>query len=147
MPPSNLGIVFGPTLLRTAEGSASLSSLVDTVHQTRAIQLLIEHANEVFDFRELTVIRETPVKVSNRQPESSFSLGLVRSFSFIDRKKSKEVDPEWKGEHKYSEGNYIINYNNFLIKAKRHCYTGQYEKYCETRIVFFRTLKMTFSLG
>ena len=35
MPPSNLGIVFGPTLLRTSEGSASLSSLVDTVHQVR----------------------------------------------------------------------------------------------------------------
>ncbi|XP_063872353.1 rho GTPase-activating protein 45-like [Scylla paramamosain] len=32
------GIVFGPTLLRTSEGSASLSSLVDTVHQTRAIE-------------------------------------------------------------------------------------------------------------
>lgn len=48
MPPSNLGIVFGPTLLRTAEGSASLSSLVDTVHQTRAIELLIMCVNEIF---------------------------------------------------------------------------------------------------
>ncbi|XP_042242291.1 rho GTPase-activating protein 45-like isoform X2 [Homarus americanus] len=48
MPSSNLGIVFGPTLLRTSEGSASLSSLVDTVHQTRAIELLIMFANEIF---------------------------------------------------------------------------------------------------
>ncbi|XP_045139333.1 rho GTPase-activating protein 45-like isoform X4 [Portunus trituberculatus] len=48
MPPSNLGIVFGPTLLRTSEGSASLSSLVDTVHQTRAIELLIMCVNEIF---------------------------------------------------------------------------------------------------
>ncbi|XP_035220982.1 rho GTPase-activating protein 45-like isoform X2 [Stegodyphus dumicola] len=48
MPPSNLGIVFGPTLLRTSEGSASLSSLVDTVHQTRVIELLILHADEIF---------------------------------------------------------------------------------------------------
>ena len=132
MPPSNLGIVFGPTLLRTAEGSASLSSLVDTVHQTRAIQLLIEHAHEIFDFHELTAIRETPVKVSNRQPESSFSLGLVRSFSFIDRKKTKEVDPERKGEQKYNEGNCVINYNNFLS-------TMRTEKY------LFDTLKMIFS--
>jgi hypothetical protein len=48
MPPSNLGIVFGPTLLRTAEGSASLSSLVDTVHQTRAIELMIANAQDIF---------------------------------------------------------------------------------------------------
>ncbi|XP_069955191.1 rho GTPase-activating protein 45 isoform X4 [Cherax quadricarinatus] len=48
MPSSNLGIVFGPTLLRTSEGSASLSSLVDTVHQTRAIELLIMFAYEIF---------------------------------------------------------------------------------------------------
>ncbi|XP_054718657.1 rho GTPase-activating protein 45-like isoform X2 [Uloborus diversus] len=48
MPPSNLGIVFGPTLLRTSEGSASLSSLVDTVHQTRVIELLITHAYDIF---------------------------------------------------------------------------------------------------
>ncbi|XP_069156108.1 rho GTPase-activating protein 45 isoform X4 [Procambarus clarkii] len=53
MPSSNLGIVFGPTLLRTSEGSASLSSLVDTVHQTRAIELLIMFANEIFGQPEL----------------------------------------------------------------------------------------------
>lgn len=43
-----IGIVFGPTLLRTSEGSASLSSLVDTVHQTRAIELLVIYADEIF---------------------------------------------------------------------------------------------------
>jgi hypothetical protein len=48
MPASNLGIVFGPTLLRTSEGSATLSSLVDTVHQTKVIELLIEHADIIF---------------------------------------------------------------------------------------------------
>jgi RhoGAP domain. len=48
MPPSNLGIVFGPTLLRTAEGSASLSCLVDTVHQTRVIELMIANAQDIF---------------------------------------------------------------------------------------------------
>ncbi|XP_022235075.1 rho GTPase-activating protein 45-like isoform X2 [Limulus polyphemus] len=48
MPPSNLGIVFGPTLLQTSEGSASLSSLVDTIHQTRVIELLISYADKIF---------------------------------------------------------------------------------------------------
>ncbi|XP_077549411.1 rho GTPase-activating protein 45-like [Haemaphysalis longicornis] len=48
MPAGNLAIVFGPTLLRTSEGSASLSSLVDTVHQTRIVELLIAHVDSVF---------------------------------------------------------------------------------------------------
>ncbi|XP_071119563.1 rho GTPase-activating protein 45-like isoform X2 [Haliotis cracherodii] len=48
MSSSNLGIVFGPTLLRPAEGTASLASLVDTPHQTRAIELLISSAQTIF---------------------------------------------------------------------------------------------------
>ena len=40
--------VFGPTLLRTTEGSASLSSLVDTVHQTRVVELLTRHTDNIF---------------------------------------------------------------------------------------------------
>ena len=40
--------MFGPTLLKTTEGSASLSSLVDTVHQTRVVELLTKHANNIF---------------------------------------------------------------------------------------------------
>ncbi|CAL4067534.1 unnamed protein product, partial [Meganyctiphanes norvegica] len=68
MPSSNLGIVFGPTLLRTAEGSASLSSLVDTVHQTRAIELLITFANEVFGSSEnylplTSLVTRSPVEI------------------------------------------------------------------------------------
>lgn len=48
MPANNLGIVFGPTLLRANESIASLSTLVDTVHQNRVIELLIINYNELF---------------------------------------------------------------------------------------------------
>ena len=44
MNPSNLGIVFGPTLLRPSEGPVNLDSLIDTAHQTRAVELLIVHS-------------------------------------------------------------------------------------------------------
>ena len=44
--------MFGPTLLKTTEGSASLSSLVDTVHQTRVVELLTKHANTIFGSNE-----------------------------------------------------------------------------------------------
>ena len=43
-----LYLVFGPTLLKTTEGSASLSSLVDTVHQTRVVELLTKYSDTIF---------------------------------------------------------------------------------------------------
>ncbi|XP_061175377.1 uncharacterized protein LOC133184348 isoform X2 [Saccostrea echinata] len=48
MTASNLGIVFGPTLLRPLEGTGSLASLVDTPHQTRTVELLIANVKEIF---------------------------------------------------------------------------------------------------
>ncbi|XP_064604418.1 rho GTPase-activating protein 45-like isoform X2 [Liolophura sinensis] len=48
MSTNNLGIVFGPTLLRPREGTASLTSLVDTPHQTHMVELLIDSAEEIF---------------------------------------------------------------------------------------------------
>ncbi|XP_067938057.1 rho GTPase-activating protein 45-like isoform X2 [Watersipora subatra] len=48
MNPSNLGIVFGPTLLRPSEGPVNLNSLIDTAHQTRAVELLIVNSTVLF---------------------------------------------------------------------------------------------------
>ncbi|XP_055956344.1 mucin-5AC-like [Patella vulgata] len=48
MSAANLGIVFGPTLLKPYEGVASLASLVDTPHQTLAIEMLISSAQTIF---------------------------------------------------------------------------------------------------
>ncbi|XP_006898071.1 PREDICTED: minor histocompatibility protein HA-1 [Elephantulus edwardii] len=51
MTPGNLGIVFGPTLLRPrpTEATVSLSSLVDYPHQARVVETLIAHYGLVFD--------------------------------------------------------------------------------------------------
>ncbi|KAK7468187.1 hypothetical protein BaRGS_00036600 [Batillaria attramentaria] len=72
MTSSNLGIVFGPTLLRPLEGTASLASLVDTPHQTRAIELLIINAEYVFgpgdDYQ--LVPDQTPVEALEDSAES-----------------------------------------------------------------------------
>lgn len=91
MPPSNLGIVFGPTLLRTSEGSASLSSLVDTVHQTRAIELLITYAKDVFgpsDAYEVDYEHTLPFKQSEsdrqvRPPESPVKVVAAGGFDIL----------------------------------------------------------------
>lgn len=48
MSPSNLGIVFGPTLLRSNDDPSCMFSLMDTVHQTRVVELIIALADEIF---------------------------------------------------------------------------------------------------
>ncbi|XP_033636415.1 rho GTPase-activating protein 45-like isoform X2 [Asterias rubens] len=67
MTASNLSIVFGPTLLRPNDNTASLSALVDMPHQTRAIEMLILYA-EVFG------PRETQVEQFQSEPRTSSPL-------------------------------------------------------------------------
>ncbi|NXP79296.1 RHG29 protein, partial [Ramphastos sulfuratus] len=51
MSASNLGIIFGPTLIRPRQTDAtvSLSSLVDYPAQARVVELLITHYEKIFD--------------------------------------------------------------------------------------------------
>ena len=57
MPASNLAIVLGPTLLWSNEEAvgtagaaraASLATIMETPHQARVIELLSNHANDIF---------------------------------------------------------------------------------------------------
>ncbi|NXL43664.1 RHG29 protein, partial [Podilymbus podiceps] len=51
MSASNLGIIFGPTLIRPRQTDAtvSLSSLVDYPYQARVVELLITYCEKIFD--------------------------------------------------------------------------------------------------
>ncbi|MBN3292864.1 RHG29 protein, partial [Polypterus senegalus] len=51
MSASNLGIIFGPTLIkpRQTDADVSLSSLVDYPYQARIVELLITHFDKMFD--------------------------------------------------------------------------------------------------
>ncbi|XP_065576671.1 rho GTPase-activating protein 45-like [Artemia franciscana] len=82
MPPSNLGIVFGPTLLRTAE-SATLNCLIDTVQQSRVIELLITHCDHIFgcEMPQERLIKAKDEQKTVRTPK--------RSSSFNEKKKTK----------------------------------------------------------
>ncbi|XP_074643925.1 rho GTPase-activating protein 29-like isoform X2 [Tubulanus polymorphus] len=94
MTASNLGIVFGPTLLKPREGGASLNSLLDTAHQTRVIELMISNSEKIFgpadDFMPMTVATER-----NHSPDS----GKFRSSSVdpdeknIQRRQSSCLEP------------------------------------------------------
>uniref|UniRef100_A0A2K5PTK3 Rho GTPase activating protein 45 n=1 Tax=Cebus imitator TaxID=2715852 RepID=A0A2K5PTK3_CEBIM len=70
MTPGNLGIVFGPTLLRPrpTEATVSLSSLVDYPHQARVIETLIVHYGLVFE-DELEETPECQDEPSNQRAE------------------------------------------------------------------------------
>ncbi|XP_036625374.1 rho GTPase-activating protein 45 isoform X2 [Trichosurus vulpecula] len=75
MTPSNLGIVFGPTLLRPrpTEATVSLSSLVDYPHQARIVETLISFYDIIFEVPAEDMLEESPsseVSVQEDGPSS-----------------------------------------------------------------------------
>ncbi|XP_014344039.1 rho GTPase-activating protein 45 [Latimeria chalumnae] len=72
MTPSNLGIVFGPTLMRPrpTEATVSLSSLVDYPHQARIIETMIVFYAVIFESAEL-VLNSDEETLDQGQPLSS----------------------------------------------------------------------------
>ncbi|KAL4635108.1 rho GTPase-activating protein 29-like isoform X1 [Arapaima gigas] len=62
MTASNLGIIFGPTLIkpRGADADVSLSSLVDYPYQALIVELLIRHYEKIFDVSAGTLPAHSP---------------------------------------------------------------------------------------
>jgi len=58
MPVSNLAIVFGPTLLWSNKGNTSLTTVMETPHQARAIELISSHAAEIFGPQESVIPKD-----------------------------------------------------------------------------------------
>ncbi|XP_035827402.1 rho GTPase-activating protein 45 isoform X1 [Aplysia californica] len=101
MSASNLGIVFGPTLLRPLEGSASLASLVDTPHQTRAIDLLITNAHVIFgpseDFQ--VAPSQTPIEQLNQALDGVLMPGQhLADHAQMQKQKQKSPDVSSQAE-------------------------------------------------
>lgn len=69
MTASNLGIIFGPTLIkpRQADAEVSLSSLVDYPYQALIVELLIRHHQMIFD-TPLSPLSGTPPTEADGQP-------------------------------------------------------------------------------
>lgn len=63
MSANNLGIVFGPTLLRPpdglrAPGASPVACLLDSGHQAQLVEFLIEHYEQIFGMDELPTAAE-----------------------------------------------------------------------------------------
>ncbi|KAI4806508.1 hypothetical protein KUCAC02_017330 [Chaenocephalus aceratus] len=65
MTASNLGIIFGPTLIkpRQADAEVSLSSLVDYPYQALIVELLIRHYQMIFDTPLSPLSRTSPIEI------------------------------------------------------------------------------------
>ncbi|XP_038160226.1 rho GTPase-activating protein 29 isoform X1 [Cyprinodon tularosa] len=72
MTASNLGIIFGPTLIkpRQADAEVSLSSLVDYPYQALIVELLIRHYQMIFD-TPLSPLRHTTATEADSHPRLS----------------------------------------------------------------------------
>ncbi|KAG8436755.1 hypothetical protein GDO86_007732 [Hymenochirus boettgeri] len=109
MSASNLGIIFGPTLIRPRQTDAtiSLSSLVDYPYQARIVELLITYYDKIFDVsREMVNPEEIqPEKVSStedREPQQirkSHSLPVGKEGVLLSKRASSldENTLEFKG--------------------------------------------------
>ncbi|XP_049846379.1 rho GTPase-activating protein 45-like [Schistocerca gregaria] len=108
MPASNLGIVFGPTLLRPDESMPSMNSLVDTAQNSRAVELMIRLSDELFSSEEVWEARQKQLKMRERLAQAqaqaqaqqktarggSFRLpGTSRSHHEPDAKPRPKPDP------------------------------------------------------
>ncbi|NXD71978.1 GMIP protein, partial [Eolophus roseicapillus] len=68
MSPNNLGIVFGPTLIRPGAGSdVSMSCLVDSGYQAQLVEFLIQNYERVFGMEELPPSLATTEKEEGAQ--------------------------------------------------------------------------------
>ncbi|KAJ8397567.1 hypothetical protein AAFF_G00438430 [Aldrovandia affinis] len=96
MTASNLGIIFGPTLIkpRQTDAEVSLSSLVDYPYQALIVELLIRHYQKIFDEKQqqlsrhsksLVDIKEQTAKVYKRHSS------IIPSTHLLDE--VKEVKP------------------------------------------------------
>ncbi|XP_074044311.1 rho GTPase-activating protein 29-like isoform X2 [Macrotis lagotis] len=77
MPATNLGIVFGPTLIRPqqSDDKISLSALADCTHQVRFVELLIAYYEKIFDVSQslpASPIHESPI-IKPQKPEACLS--------------------------------------------------------------------------
>ncbi|KAM5232424.1 GEM-interacting protein isoform 2-T2 [Hipposideros larvatus] len=75
MSANNLGIVFGPTLLRPpdspgAAGTSSVTYLLDSGHQAQLVEFLIKHYEQIFGMDELPMATEPPPQDPSPAPES-----------------------------------------------------------------------------
>lgn len=106
MTASNLGIIFGPTLIkpRQTDAEVSLSSLVDYPYQALIVELLIRHYQMIFD-TPLSPLPGTSPTTVDGQPDTRVTQEKERQLS--RHSKSLGDIKEVRGEA------HCMGFNNF----------------------------------
>ncbi|XP_051894255.1 rho GTPase-activating protein 45-like [Pristis pectinata] len=109
MSPSNLGIVFGPTLMRPrpTEATVSLSSLVDYPHQARIVETLIVSYSEIFETKaefnmasdEDTLDDAPPTDIFNERESSKTRVGSGSDVPYLDETGEFDRDRLYSDAH------------------------------------------------
>ncbi|XP_062888454.1 rho GTPase-activating protein 45-like isoform X2 [Mobula hypostoma] len=109
MSSSNLGIVFGPTLMRPrpTEATVSLSSLVDYPHQARIVETLITSHSEIFESKtefstasdEDTLDDAPPSDIYNERGSSKASVGSGSDVLYLDETGEFDRDRLYSDTH------------------------------------------------
>lgn len=99
MTPSNLGIVFGPSLMRPRPTGAtiSLSSLVDYPHQARIVEAFIVFYSSIF---------QSKTSQSNKNVRSA-STSTQQQITVVDEKSQSSPDEEDKVEEEKSKPDFV----------------------------------------
>uniref|UniRef100_A0A668AJM7 Rho GTPase-activating protein 29 n=1 Tax=Myripristis murdjan TaxID=586833 RepID=A0A668AJM7_9TELE len=99
MTASNLGIIFGPTLVkpRQTDAEVSLSSLVDYPYQALMVELLVRHFNVIFDISplsgsDLTTAGQASPRLTPQEKEQRLSR---HSTSLVDIKEVRRDLRVW----------------------------------------------------
>ncbi|XP_068095873.1 rho GTPase-activating protein 29 [Hyperolius riggenbachi] len=96
MTASNLGIIFGPTLIRPRQTDAtiSLSSLVDYPYQARIVELLVTYYDKIFDVsREMVNLEKTALAEEREMHQVRKSQSLpVGNESIIRPERASSLD-------------------------------------------------------
>ncbi|XP_041659157.1 rho GTPase-activating protein 29-like isoform X2 [Cheilinus undulatus] len=93
MTASNLGIIFGPTLVkpRQTDAEVSLSSLVDYPYQALMVELLVRHYKTVFDGSHLSVSDHIGQASPRLTPQEKLQRLSRHSASLMDIKEPAKV--------------------------------------------------------
>uniref|UniRef100_A0A7N4NUI6 Rho GTPase activating protein 45 n=1 Tax=Sarcophilus harrisii TaxID=9305 RepID=A0A7N4NUI6_SARHA len=120
MTPGNLGIVFGPTLLRPrpTEATVSLSSLVDYPHQARIVETLISHYNVIFEIPAGEVQEESP------DSEVGVCISSV-SLESINRSNDSDSELEDSSDLQVSDGASALRRLSLLMKQESETSTEE----------------------
>ncbi|XP_076617791.1 rho GTPase-activating protein 29 isoform X2 [Chaetodon auriga] len=118
MTASNLGIIFGPTLIkpRQADAEVSLSSLVDYPYQALIVELLIRHYEMVFD-TPLSPLSSTSPTETDAQPRSDTRLAHREKEQQLSRH-SKSLGDIKESSKVYKRHSSIIPSSHLLAEVQ-----------------------------